>query len=246
MYMNFYEAAPLSDATRALLMDVSTATLTTVLYKTHGLKSVFMIGPKPLDPGLPRMVGPAYTVRLIPAREDITTPALSSRPGNPQRTSIEETPAGHVLCFATGGEVRSATLGDILAERLRVRGVAGFCTDGGVRDATSVAKLGLPVFCNAPSAPASWAHLMPCEGQVPVACGDVTVLPGDILVGDGDGVVVIPANIVDAVAEEAADQEDKETFIFERVSAGTPTPGTYPPNEETLAAYQAWRKEKGR
>ena len=245
MAMTFYDPKPLSAETRARLEGISTGTLTTVMQK-FGLKSVFMQGPRALRPDLPRMVGPAFTIRMVPAREDFATPAISSHPDYPQRDAIEGSPPGSVLCFDTRGEVRAGTIGDILMQRLKVRGVAGFVTDGALRDVAAISALDFPAFCAAPSAPPSWTHHVTMDAQLPIGCGGVTVFPGDILVGDGDGVVVVPANIVDDVAKESALKELQETFIFERISAGDPVQGTYPPNEKTLAAFDVWRKEQGR
>ena len=244
--MNFYEPQPLSDASRALLKGTSTATLTTVLFK-HGIKSIFMNGPKALNPAAGRMVGPAYTIRMVPMREDFgSNNEINLRPDYPQRKAIEETPAGNVLCFDCRGETRAGTVGEILVERLRVRGVAGLCVDGAVRDGAAVAALGLPVFCAAVTAPPSMTHHVAFDAQLPVVCGGVTVFPGDILVGDGDGVLVIPSNIVDAVAKEAAEKEQQEQYIFQRIAGGDAVMGVYPPNEKTLAEYALWKKQQGR
>jgi regulator of RNase E activity RraA len=244
--MKFYDPKPLSEATRALLKDTSTATLTSVLFK-HGLKSVFMNGPKALNPAAGRMVGPAYTIRMVPMREDFGSNAeINVRPDYPQRKAIEETPAGGVLCFDCRGELRAGTVGEILVERLRVRGVAGLCVDGAVRDGAALAAQGLPVFCASVTAPPSMTHHVAFDAQLAVVCGGVTVFPGDILVGDGDGVVVIPNNTVDAIAKEAAEKERQEQYIFQRIAGGDAVTGVYPPNEKTLADYAAWKKQQGR
>lgn len=245
MSMTFYDPKPLSAETRTRLEGISTGTLTTVMQK-FGVKSVFMQGPRAVRPDLPRMVGPAYTVRMVPAREDFATSAISSHPGYPQRDAIEASPPGAVLCFDSRGETRSGTIGDILMQRLKVRGIAGFVTDGAVRDVAAISALDFPTFCAAPAAPPSWTQHVAMDAQLPIGCGGVTVFPGDILVGDGDGVVVIPANIVDDVAKDAALKELQEEYIFERISAGDPVPGTYPPDDNTLAAFDVWRKENGR
>lgn len=244
--MKFYDPKPLSDASRALLKETSTATLTSVLFK-RGLKTIFMNGPKPLNPAAGRMVGPAYTIRMMPMREDFGgNNDINLRPDYPQRKAIEETPAGHVLCFDCRGETRAGTVGEILVERLRVRGVAGLCVDGAVRDGAAVAALGLPVFSAAVTAPPSMTHHVAFDAGLAIVCGGVTVFPGDILVGDGDGVVVIPSNIAEAVAKEGAEKEHQEQYIFKRIAGGDAVMGVYPPNEKTLADYAVWKKQQGR
>lgn len=244
--MKFYDPKPLSETSRALLKQASTATLTTVLFK-RGLKSVFMNGPNALNPAAGRMVGAAYTIRMVPMREDFgSNSEINVRPDYPQRKAIEETPAGDVLCFDCRGETRAGTVGEILVERLRVRGVAGLCVDGAVRDGAALGAQGLPIFCAAVTAPPSMTHHVAFDAQLPIVCGGVTVFPGDILVGDGDGVVVIPNNIVDGVAAEAADKEQLEQYIFQRIAGGDAVMGIYPPNEKTLADYAAWKKQQGR
>jgi regulator of RNase E activity RraA len=221
------------------LRSVSTATITMQLLK-RGLRSVAMRGVKPLVPGSGRLVGEAYTLRFIPGREDLSSPEMLRRTDIAQRRAIEECPAGAVLVIDGCGRGAVATFGDILAARLKHRGVAGVVSDGGVRDAAGVIDVGLPVFCAGPAAPASITALADGDLQVPIGCGGVAVLPGDAIVGDDDGVVVIPRSMLDEIVEGAVEQERHERFILMQVQRGAPVLGTYPPSEENLAAYRRW------
>ena len=228
----------LSRATLEALRSVSTATLTMQLFK-RGLRRVAMQGLLPLDPGTPRLVGPAFTARFVPAREDISTRESYARPGS-FREAIEAAPTGSVLVLDARGEAAIGTLGDILAARLKARGVAGAVSDGAVRDAEEVRKVGLPVFCAgiAPSPSITGLHF--ADWQTPIGCGGVAVLPGDVIVGDGDGVVVVPRALADEIAAEAPEQERFERYVQLRVRAGAEVVGLYPPDEATLAAYRRW------
>jgi len=230
---------PLDDQTRARLAEVSTATLTTQLRK-RGVVSVFIKGVAPLDPAGGRVVGPAFTLRHIPAREDITRPELRAHPDYAQRRAIEEAPPGHVLVMDCRGKRGAGMAGDILVRRLIARGVAGLVADGPMRDAAAIAKLDLPVFCAGAAAPQSMTlHHAIAVGE-PIACGEVAVLPGDVIVGDGDGVVVVPSDLAAEVAAEAIEQERFERFVFERVAAGHSIAGLYPPDADTIADYARW------
>ena len=240
--MKFYDPKPLSDSARELLSKVAVATLTSQLAK-RGLQSTHMPSPRPLNPKT-RLVGPAYTVRMIPAREDITGPHLQADPEYPQRKAIEATPPGHVLIYDCRGDTSAAVAGDILVERLRVRGVAGICTDGGIRDTAAMDDLDFPIFCAARSAPASTLRLHGLDAMQPIGCGGVTVLPGDILVGDIEGVVVIPSPLADVVAEDAAEQELMESYIYDRIKSGESIVGRYPPNDQTMADYETWKASR--
>jgi regulator of RNase E activity RraA len=242
--MKFYDPMPIGEETRNILGRVATATLSSQLVK-RGLRSTYMQAPRPLNPKAARFVGPAYTVRMVPAREDITELAFPTDPDFPQRKAIEATPPGHVVVFDCRGDTRGGIVGDILVERLRVRGVAGLCTDGAVRDSAAVAGQDFPVFCAAVTAPYSMIVHHPIDDQQPIACGGVTVLPGDILVGDIEGVIVIPSPLAQEVAEAAAAQEHLESYIFEKVGEGGSINDLYPPNEAALADYERWRKERG-
>jgi len=226
------------------LREVSTATLCTQLFK-RGFRNVYIQGIKRLTtPKGGNLVGPAFTVRNIPAREDIDQLSAFENPEHPQRKAIESVPPGHVLVIDTRGEKRVASGGQILTTRLKVRGAAGLVSDGPVRDSGEIAKMDFPVFCAGGSAPLNLIHHHAIDLNVPVGCGGVAVYPGDVIVGDEEGVVVIPAHLADEVAADAAEQEQLEIFLLERVRNGAALPGTYPPNAATRAAYDEWRKKR--
>jgi regulator of RNase E activity RraA len=233
----------LDQATIDRLRLVSTATLTTQLFK-RGLRNAFMQGVVPLGRYGGNLVGPAFTLRNIPTREDIDTVAVFADPGHPQRKAIEITPAGHVLVIDCRGDTRAACAGEILVTRLMKRGVAGLVGDGGIRDAGPIGEMTqFPVFCAGPSAPLNLARHHAVESNVPIGCGGVPVYPGDVIVGDRDGVAVIPRAIADEVAGDAAEQEDLEAFLLARIADGAALAGTYPPDAATRAAYEAQRKK---
>lgn len=227
------------DDTKQNLLRASTATLTTVLFK-RGLRHAFMLGVRRLGSPGPNMVGPAMTVRNIPAREDIDHLGVYADPMHPQRRAVETAAPGCVLVQDCRGDARVASGGNILMMRLQQRGVAGMVTDGGMRDSGPVSAMAMPVFCAGPAAPLALTHHHAVAIDEPIGCGGVAVYPGDIIVGDADGVVVVPVGIADAVAAEAAEQERLETFILSRIEAGAALPGTYPPDAATQAAYAAW------
>jgi regulator of RNase E activity RraA len=222
------------------LIGVTTATLTTVLHK-KGLRNVWLRGPKPLRPGQPRLVGPAFTLRFIPAREDLATPESWASPIS-TRAAIEAMPPGCVAIADAMGVSDAGIFGDILCQRIKVRGIAGLVTDGVVRDLAGVLRTDLPVWCTGAAAPASIAGLTFINWQEPIACGGVAIFPGDIIVADDDGAVVIPKALLTEVVEAAVEQERFEAWIVDEVKAGTPLPGLYPPNMETKARYEAFRK----
>jgi regulator of RNase E activity RraA len=226
--------------TRELLGRVSTATLTTVLFK-RGFRNVFIQGIGPLNPAAPRMVGPAYTLRYIPAREDLDHLGVFEDRTHPQRKGVEECPPGHVFVIDSRGDPSAASAGGILVTRLMKRGVAGVVTDGGFRDSPEIASLPFPAYHGRPSAPTNLLKHHAADLNLPIGCGGVAVYPGDILVGDAEGVVVIPAGIADAVAEEAFKQTEFEDFVQERVNAGAGLFGLYPPSAETREAFERWR-----
>src|SRR3954466_13415757 len=202
----------LSAASREALKSVSTATLTTVLFK-RGLRNTFIQGVFLLNKEAPKMVGEAYTLRYIPAREDIDQLGAFEGRGHPQRGAIEGGAPGQVRVMGARGEAVAAKGGDILMTRLMVRGAAGIVTDGGLRDTPTIEKLEFPVYCAARSAPLNLVRHHAIDAQVPIGCGGVAVYPGDVLVGDGEGVVVIPAKFVDEVAQEAATQTEFEDWV---------------------------------
>jgi regulator of RNase E activity RraA len=232
----------LSAATREALAKVGTSTLTGVLSR-RGLKNMFMQQVWPIRPDQPRMVGPAYTMRFIPAREDKAGP----RPGGPlQRQAMEECPPGHVLVVDARGDARAASAGDLYCGRLQARGCAGIVTDGGLRDTDGIAKTGLPGYHQRPSSPPSPIAHHPLELEVPIGCGGVAVYPGDIIVGDRDGVVVIPPEIVDAVAEEALASTLYDEFAEEEVAEGRSLVGLFPVvGEDAKRDFAAWKKARG-
>ena len=223
------------------LRQITTATLTTVLLK-RGLRKVWMTGAKPLTPDLPRAVGRAFTMRFIPGREDVATPASWSSPGS-TRAAIEDMPPGCIAVIDAMGVKEAGVYGDILCARMAKRGVAALVTDGVMRDARSVVASGLPVWCDGAAAPPSVASLHFVGWQDPIGCGGVAVFPHDIIVADSDGAVVIPAAMAAEVTETAVEQERLESWIMSEVEKGVPLPGLYPPNEETKARYE---RDRGR
>ena len=233
----------LRPASREALKKVSTATLTTVLFK-RGFRNVFIQGVFLLNKDAPRMVGEAYTLRYIPAREDLDQLGAFEGRGHPQREAIEACPAGHVLMMDARRDASAATGGDILMTRLMVRGVAGVVTDGGLRDSPTIEQLPWPAYCAARSAPLNLVRHHAVDSQVPIGCGGVAVYPGDIVVGDAEGVVVIPGNIADEVAGEAASQTVFEDWVEARVKEGRSIFGLYPPSPATRAEFEAFKKKK--
>ena len=225
------------------LKSVSTATLTTQLFK-RGFRNTFLTGLAPVNADVASFAAPAYMLRYIPAREDVAVPDVWADRDYPQRKAIEAAPEGSVLVIDSMGDVRSGSAGDILIKRLQVRGVAALVTDGALRDTPVIRAMAYPAFCAAAAAPASVATLFAADVQVPIACAGVAVFPGDILVGDAEGVVVVPRDLAEEVARDAVEQERLERFVHERIEQGHSTFGTYPPNEETLAAYETWTEEE--
>lgn len=235
----------LSPATREALARVSVATLSTVLFK-RGLRRTVLDGVVPLRQGMPRLVGPAFTLRTIPSREDIDTVAILTDPAHPQRRAIETCPAGSVLVIDSRGDALGSSGGDILLMRLWRRGAAGVVSDGGFRDTPDLRGFEFPVYQARASAPISLSRHHAVDVDVPIACGGVAVYPGDVIVGDGEAVIAIPRGIVDAVAEEALAQTEVETFVQEEVSKGASIFGLYPMTDEAWKArFEAWRKARG-
>jgi regulator of RNase E activity RraA len=224
------------------LSSISTATITTVLLK-KGLRNIWMRGTRPLRPDQPRLVGPAFTMRFVPAREDLATPASWASPRS-TRGAIEDMPAGCIAVIDAMGITDAGIFGDILCARMQKRGVAALVTDGVVRDVAGVLETRLPVWCQGAAAPPSVAGLTFVNWQEPIGCGGVAVFPDDTIVVDADGAVVIPAALLEEVVATAAEQERLETWIMGEVQKGVPLPGLYPPNEETKARYDAASKSK--
>jgi regulator of RNase E activity RraA len=232
--------------TREKLKTVSTATLATALFK-RGLRNQMIQDVRPLNPGDVSMVGEAYTLRYMPAREDLNPISVFQDRGHPQRKAVEECPEGAVLVIDSRKDARAASAGSILVSRLMKRGVAGIVTDGGFRDSADIAKLAIPAFHNRPSAPTNLTLHQAIDINVPIGCGDAPVFPGDVVVGDGDGVIVIPAHLADEIADEAVEMTAFEDFVTEEVRKGRSILGLYPAtDEQTSKDFTAWRKANGR
>jgi regulator of RNase E activity RraA len=231
---------------RAALKGVSTATLCTLLFK-RGLRNQFIQDVHRMNPTTGTMVGEAFTLRYIPAREDLNPITVFRDPAHPQRKAVEECPPGAVMVFDSRKDARAASAGSILISRLMVRGVAGVVTDGGFRDSPEIAAMPIPAYHHRPSAPTNLTLHQAIDINVPIACGDVAVFPGDVLVGDAEGVVVIPAEIANEVAKEAASMTVFEDFVVEEVRGGRSIVGLYPATDErTLSDFENWRKANGR
>ena len=232
--------------TKQKLMGVSTATLCTALFK-RGLAHQFIQNVLPLNANLPNMVGEAYTLRYMPAREDLNTIEVFKNREHPQRKAVEECPPGAVFVIDSRKDARAASAGGILVARLMKRGAAGVVSDGGFRDSPDIAKMPFPVYHQRPAAPTNLTVHQAIDINVPIGCGDAPVFPGDVIVGDGEGVVVIPAHLADEVADEAVEMTVFEDFVQEKVMEGRSILGLYPPTEEkSREDFAAWRKAKGR
>jgi regulator of RNase E activity RraA len=229
----------LRDEQRQALESISSATVTTVLLKM-GIRKVWMRGTRPLRVGMPRVVGPAFTMRFVPAREDLATPQAWSSPTS-TRAAVEAMPAGAIAVVDAMGIADAGIFGDILCERMVQRGVAGLVTDGGMRDVDGVLATGLPVWCQGAAAPPAVSALSFIDWQQPIGCGGVAVFPGDIVVADSDGAVLIPVALLDAVIAAAHEQEALDAWVLAQVAQGAALPGLYPPNDENLARYRAGR-----
>ncbi|MBV9393420.1 MAG: ribonuclease activity regulator RraA [Methylobacteriaceae bacterium] len=231
---------PFDQKARDTLAKVATATITTILLK-KGLRNVWMRGTRPLRPGQPRLVGPAFTLRFVPAREDLATPESWASPIS-TRAAIEAMPEGVITVVDAMGITDAGIFGDILCARMKKRGVAALITDGVVRDVAGVLGTGLPVWCQGAAAPPSVAGLTFVAWQQPIGCGGVAVFPDDIVVVDGDGAVLIPAKLVDEVVATAPEQERMEEWIMGEVDKGASLPGLYPMNAETKARYEGSKR----
>ena len=237
----------LSPETRAKLRGVSTATLATALFK-RGFRNQMIQDVHPLSP--PRahaMVGEAFTLRYIPAREDLNDMSVFRNHSHPQRKAVEEAPEGCVFVIDSRKDARAASAGGILVTRLMKRGVEGIVTDGGFRDSAEIAKLGIVSYHHRPSAPTNLTIHQAIDVNVPIGCGDAPVFPGDVIVGDADGCIVLPAHLADELAAEAVEMTAFEDYVMERVANGARTIGLYPPTDETnLVAFKEWRQKHGR
>jgi regulator of RNase E activity RraA len=236
----------LKPETREKLKRVSTPTLATALYK-RGLRQQFIQDVHPLGPMKESMVGEAFTLRYMPAREDLNPLTAFRDRGHPQRKAVEECPPGAVFVIDSRKDARAASAGGILITRLKVRGAAGVVTDGGFRDSAEIASLGFPAFHSRPSAPTNLTLHQAIEINGPIGCGDAPVFPGDVVVGDADGVIIIPADIADDVANETTEMTAFEDFVTEEVRGGRSILGLYPAtDDQTLTDFAAWRKKNKR
>ena len=233
---------PLDKTVIDTLSQITTATITTLLLK-KGLRNVWMRGTIPLNPGQPRLVGPAFTLRFVPAREDLATPESWSKPIS-TRAAIEAMPEGCITVVDAMGVTDAGIFGDILCARMQKKGVAALVTDGVLRDVAGVKGTGLPVWCQGAAAPPSVAGLTFVNWGEPIACGGVAVFPDDVVVVDEDGAVLIPQALVADIVAAAPEQERLENWIMAEVEKGVPLPGLYPANAENKARYEAWKAGK--
>ncbi len=236
----------LTAAIKAQLEQVSVATITTTLFK-RGLRNQLIQNVSPVGQGKRRMIGPAYTLRYMPAREDLNQLAVFRDRGHPQRKAVEECPPGAVLVMDSRKDGRAASAGGILVTRLQQRGVAGVVTDGGFRDSPEIGLLDMPAYHHHPAPPTNLTLHQAIAINEPIGCGDAPVFPGDIIFGDEEGVVVIPAHLVAEVAQEAFDMTAFEDFVTEKVREGRSILGLYPATDpDTLPEFEAWRKQHSR
>ncbi len=226
---------------KQLLLQVSTATLHTALFK-QGLRNTYIQGVSRINSSNVKMVGQAFTLRYIPAREDIDSIEAFKDPKHPQRLAVETVPEGHILVSDCRQDASAASAGSILLTRLEYRKCAGFVSDAGIRDAESAAEMDMPIFCAKASAPTNLTKHHAVDIQVPIGCGGVTVFPGDVLVGDGDGIIVIPFERVVDIANEAIRMERFEDYVIGKVRNGSAVIGLYPPNEASQAEYDKFSK----
>ena len=240
------DTPPVSEVTIEKLRHVSVATLATALFK-RGLRRQVIQDVRPVKPSGKNMVGPAFTLRYMPAREDRNQLAEFRKPDHPQRHAIETCPPGHVLVMDSRKEATQASAGDILLTRLMMRGGAGCVTDGGFRDAMRIGDLEMPCYHSRPASPTNLTNNEAIDINVPIGCGDAPVFPGDVVVGDDDSVIIIPAHLADEVADEATEMTAYEDFVVEQVKAGESIIGLYPATkDENLQKFEAWRKANNR
>lgn len=225
---------------RQRLLEVSISTLTTCLYR-RGLKNTYLHGIVPVGPGVPRMVGEAYTLRFIPAREDLDQSAAYASGQSIHQRAFEECPPGHVLVIDTHEETGCCTCGDLLVARLKARGVAGIVTDGGFRDTPDIAALAFPAYHTRPAPPPSFIRLQAIDLNQPIGCARVPVYPGDIVVADADGVIVIPAHLANEVAAEAHEMTLYDEFAAAKIQEGRKVFGLYPATDSSRAEHAQWR-----
>lgn len=236
----------LSEATREKLKQVATPTVMTALYK-RGLRNQWIQDVRRINPKAGTMVGEAFTLRYMPAREDLNPITIFRDRNHPQRQAVEQCPPGSVFVIDSRKDARAASAGSILISRLMVRGAAGIVTDGGFRDTPELEHIDIPCYHSRPSAPTNLTLHQAIDINVPIGCGDAPVFPGDVIMGDAEGVLVIPAHIADEIADETVEMTAYEDFVTERVLGGQSILGLYPATDESnLELFAAWRKEKGR
>lgn len=235
----------LTEDVRQKLMGVSVPAVVALLWY-NGYKTTMLFGPRPVNPATNRFVGTAFTVRTVPVREDFVEAQTKGERANLQAQAVAEIGAGEVLVVDMGGETRTAFMGDIMTTHLSVKGVAAVVTDGSVSDAATISTIPIPVWACGNAATSYLSHRFVTDLNVPIGLSGVAVCPGDVLMGDSNGVVVIPAHMAATIADLAVERELLEEFVLARVKEGAPLVGTYPPNEATKAAFEAWRKEAGR
>ena len=236
-------AISLDSETLSRLSQASTATVATLLFK-RGYHNAYVQGVSALAPGKQTLVGPAYTLRYLPARPDTDPLDAFREPDHPQRVAVEECPAGAVLVMDCRQDASAASAGSILLTRLQIRGAAGVVSDGGIRDAAGASALQMPVFAAKPSAPTNLTKHHAVDIGLPIACGGVAVYPGDIVLGDDDGVMIIPRHLANEIAEESVAMELFEAFVLEEVNRGVSIRGLYPPTDpDTLVRFHEWQRQ---
>ena len=234
---------PISGETLERLRAVSTATVSTLLFK-RGLRNTWLHGVRRMSSAKGNMVGEAFTLRNIPCREDLDQVSVFENRDHPQRKAFDTVPSGHVLVIDCRGDTRAASGGGILTTRLKVRGAAGLVSDGCLRDSDEIGAMDFPVYCAGPAAPLNLSRHHAVDFNVPIACGGVAVYPGDLVVGDADGVIVVPRHLAHEVSREALQMEEFELFVTEQVQGGQPLIGTYPPTPEMRERYAEWLKKR--
>jgi regulator of RNase E activity RraA len=227
-----------------ILKNASTAAITGLLLKKHGFRMRAISGVRPIDSRNCRFAGPAFTLRYVPQREDLSVSGDIANPNNAMLKATQQISPGSVLVMDMMGNGSVGGLGDVLTTSFQAQGVAGIVADGGMRDVGEISQLGMPVYCKGPAAPPSPSALIPIDIQQPIACGGVLVFPGDFIVADDDGVAVIPAHVADDVADQVVDKELMESWIRSRVAEGEGVFGLYPPNEANLEKYREWKRNR--
>ncbi len=233
----------LSELTRSRLLGVAVPTVVSLLWR-RGFRNTLLFGPRPLNPQAVRFAGAAYTVRTIPVREDLVEAQAKGERPNLQNLAVAEVAPGQVLVVAMDGEMRTAFMGDIMATHLMVKGVSGVVLDGAVSDAAAIAALDIPIFCIGNAGTPVTSHRFVIDLNGPVGVAGVPIFPGDVIIGDANGVAAIPAQLADEIAAAAAERELLEEFVVGRVRDGAKLAGTYPPDEATMAEFETWRKAR--